>query len=281
MKHGVKHQRRRKRSLPAVTMTFVLSLLAFGAAILLPWLLRKEPSAESMPTDGGEGHQRAALLLIHDTDDRLTAVVAVHTDTRKLTMTAIGYPSQTEVAYHTALSTLERRYAEEGVEVARYVSALTGATYGKVMRLSVSAVAAFVASGGNGISYTLPEEVGALPIGEQTLTSLQIADVLRYDGWMQSLTGRAEAHAGIVAAIINQRLVPQRDITTMFQRFSSLCDDTVTVAEFSVIRDELSMLAAANDGSICRPYVPEGRAVGRAEDRRFVIDGKMGRLGGK
>ncbi|MBP3434713.1 MAG: hypothetical protein J6K62_00055 [Clostridia bacterium] len=249
----------------------MLSVLVFSAAIVLPWLLGGTVEPESSTVDVGQGKQRSLLLLIHDTDNTLTAAVAVHTDTRTLSVKAVGYPSHTEVSYQAGLSTLARRYAEEGVAAGQYLSAATGEAYDAVLRLSVSAVAAFVAGSGNGISYRLPEEVGILPQGEQTLTSLQIADVLRYNAWMQSLTGRAEAHAGIIAAIINRHLTPHRELSELFNRFAILCDDHVTISQFAAVRDELTALAAANNGAICRACVPEGRAVGYGEDRRFVI----------
>lgn len=273
MKHSVKRRRRLLfwGSWRTAIPTFAISLLIFGAAILLPWLPRGNAEQEISPADVGQGRERTMLLLIHDTDNTLTAAVSVHTDTRTLSVKAVGYPAQTEVPYQTALCTLGERYAEEGTAVASHLSAVSGDAYDAVVRLSVSAVAAFVAGSGNGITYVLTESVGVLPQGEQTLTSLQIADVLRYDGWMQSLTGRAEAHAGVVAAIINRYLTPHQDLSALFHRFAALCGDHVTVSGFAAVREELETLAAQNGGDICRASVPEGRAVGSARDRRFVI----------
>lgn len=273
MKHGAKRRWRFdfRGSWHSAIPAFAVSVLVFGAAILLPWLLGTAEGQETAPADVGQGKERSLLLLIHDFDNTLTAAVSVHTDTRTLSVKTVGFPAQTEVGYQTELCTLAERYAEEGTAVAARLSAVSGEDYDAVVRLSVSAVAAFVAGTGNGISYTLTEPVGVLPQGEQTLTSLQIADVLRYDGWMQSLTGRAEAHAGIIAAIINRYLTPEQDLTTLFHRFAALCGDRVTIAGFEAVREELAALAKANSGAVCHATVPAGRAVGSAEDRRFVI----------
>lgn len=238
---------------------------------MLPWLPGAATEPEASQADVGQGKERTMLLLIHDIGNTLTAAVSVHTDTRTMSVTAVGYPAQTEVSYQTELCTLAERYAEEGTAVAARLSAVSGEAYDAVVRMSVSAVAAFVAGSGNGISYALTEPVGVLPQGEQTLTSLQIADVLRYDGWMQSLTGSAEAHAGIVAAIINRYLTPHQEMSVLFNRFAALCGDHVTVSGFEAVREELEALAAENSGAVCRATVPEGRAAGSAENRRFVI----------
>ncbi len=271
MKHGAKRHRRRSVSrwltaLPA----FLLSVLVFGTAILLPWLLSGAADPEASQTDVRQGRERTLLLFIHDLGDTLTGAVCIRTDTGTLTVQAVGYPAQTEVSCGTTLCTLAERYEVEGTEAAQRLSAVTGETYDAVLRMSVSAVAAFVAYNGNGVVYTLPEPVGILAQGEQTLTSLQVADVLRFEGWLQSLTGQAAAHAGMIAAILNRYLSPHQDLDVLFERFSQLCDDRVTVAQFSVIRSELEALAAANTGTVCRATVPEGYAVGDGETRRFV-----------
>ena len=273
MRHAVGRFRKKRRPLTTSIPVFALSVLAFGAAIMLPWLMRGTVAPDASLVDGVQGKQRSLLLLVHDGHDELTAAVVIHTDTRTLSVQVTGYPAQTEVACGTDLSTLGRRYAEEGVAVGQYLSALSGEAYDATLRMSVSGIAAFVAECGGGVVYTLPEPIGRLPLGEQTLSSLQVADVLRYDGWMQNLTGRAEAHAGIVTAIINRYLVSSRNLEALFKSLTAFCEDSISIAQFSAVRDELEALAGANRGAICRACVPAGRAVGYGEDRRFVVEG--------
>ncbi len=274
MKHGAKRNRRRanirwKTAIP----TFLLSIAVFGVAVLLPWLTVKESGTNASQADATHGKDYTVLLLLHDIEDTLTAAVSIRADTRTMQVTVTGYPSQTEVDCGTRLSTLREQYAAEGVAVAQRLKAVAGEQYDGVIRLSISAVAAFVAALGNGVTYTLTEPVGVLDQGQQLLSSLQVADVLRYTAWKQRITGRAAAHAGLVAAIIDRYLVPRCDPEVLFRRFSSVCDDRITVSQFSAISKELERLAAANENGICRVIIPEGRVVGVGTDCRFVLAG--------
>ncbi len=270
LKHAVRGGRSRRWA--AVTATFVVALLLFGMVVVLPQWFSDAAEEELSATDTRQGRERSLLLMIYDFDNRLTGSVAVYTDARTLSMRAVGYPPQTEVRRNNELTTLAACYADEGSAAAERLSAVTGERYDAVLGLSVSAIAAFVARSGNGITYTLAEPVGKLADGEQTLTSLQIADVLRYRGWLQSLTGSADAHSGIITAIINRFLVPQNDLTALFNRFCEVCEDKVSIATFEVVRDDLALMAKANDGGICRAFVPEGRGVGSGELRRYALN---------
>lgn len=272
MRHGVPIRRqRRTRVWRTVLPTFLIAVAVFGTTVALPWLLHGVSQGDVAPAEAVQGKQRSLLLLIHDAENELTAAVAVGTDTAAMAVTAIGYPAQTEVRCAATLSTLAAAYGEVGVAAADRLSEATGEHYDAVLRFSVGAVASLVASLGNGIRYSLPETVGTLSAGEQTLTSLQVADVLRYTDWQRDVTGRAEVHAGVVAAIVNRYLTPGFNLEELFCAFAAQCEDSVSIAGFTLVREELERLAAVNDGTLCRIVVPAGFTVGTAAARRFVI----------
>ncbi len=274
MKHGARQKRRRWLTSSAVTagIAFLLSFLVFGGVLLLPLWLNREETPTPVEAGGTYGRERTVLVLVHDTDNTLTAAVAVGADTRTLTMRAVGYPACTEVVYRTRLCTLAECYAEEGAAVGEYLATASGTSFDGIWRLSVSAVAALAARMGNGVTYTLPEAVGTLPAGEQTLTSLQVADVLRFTGWKQQLTGQATAHAGIIAALINRYLTPQQNLTALFNMLTTLCDEQLTVSGFAAVENDLQRLAVANTGMLCSVSVPMGRTVGTGIARRYALE---------
>lgn len=270
MKHGAKRRFRLSSAQWTAIIAFVLSFLAFGAVFLLPPLLSRWERPKPMEALGEEGKQRTLLLFIHD-EGELTGAVALCSDTGRMQIRATGYPACTEVVYKTALRQLSECYAAEGSATAGFLSAVTGERYDAVISFSVESLGAFVARLGNGISYTLPERVGALPEGEQTLSALQIADVLSFADWEEGAVGQAAVHAGIVAAVCNRYLTPRCDITQAFNTLTSLCDERLTVAQFLVIKPELEQLAQTNQGAICVYAVPDGRMTGIGEARRFVL----------
>lgn len=273
MKHGVRHERRRWLTSSAVTagVAFLLSFLVFGGVLLLPLWLNRVEGPSPVEVDGAYGYERTVLVLVHDTDNTLTAAVAVSADTRTLTMRAVGYPACTEAVYRTRLCTLADFYAGEGAAAGDYLSSVSGTSFDGVWQLSISAVAALAAQLGNGVTYTLPEAVGTLPAGAQTLTSLQVADVLRFTGWTQQSTGQAAAHAGIIAALINQYLTPQQNLTAVFNTLTALCDERLTVSGFAAVENDLQRLAVANTGTLCSVSVPMGRTVGIGNERRYAL----------
>lgn len=273
MKHGARPKRRKWLTSSAVTVgiAFVVSFLVFGGVLLLPLWLDGDETPTPVEAGGTYGRERTVLVLVHDTDNTLTAAVAVSADTRTLTMRAVGYPACSEVVYRTRLCTLAECYAEEGAAAGEYLAAALGTSFDGVWQLSVSAVAALSARMGNGVTYTLPEAVGALAAGEQTLTSLQVADVLRFTGWKQQLTGQAAAHAGVIAALINRYLTPQQNLTALFNMLTALCDERLTVSGFAAMEEDLHRLATANTGALCSAAVPAGRAVGTGMTRRYAL----------
>lgn len=268
MKHGAK--RRWFTSVwVTATVAFFVSLAVFSATFLIPRFIAQWDRPAPAEVVGEQGRTRSVWLLLHE-GDRLTSAVWIGGDTATLTIDVVGYPANTEVVYSTALCPLWQCYRETDVACTTYLEAVSGRTADATISLSADAFAAFTARLGNGISYTLPEPVGMLPQGQQQLMPLQIADVLRFDEWEDTVTGQATANADIVKIVIDRYLNTQCDLDAAFRALTALCEQHLTIAQFTVLRPDLETLAG--DGVVCTSSVPQGHLSGIDKYRRYVLE---------
>lgn len=270
MKHGARRQRRLFSYSLMVALAFWGALVLFGATMWMPWG-EQEYKPEAVEAVGERGQSRTVLLLVHDAENQLTGAVSVKGDTRTLTMCACAYPVETEVMCGTQVWTLAQCYTAGGKAAAASLETATQEQYDAIVLLSAEAVSHMVAYWGNGVMYVLPESVGALPAGEQVLTSVQMADLLRYTGWSDKGIGQATVHAGLTAAVLNRYLTAACDLQQAFSRLTSLCEEHLTVAQFTAVRGELEQLAAANHGAICTASVAQGRWVESETASRYLL----------
>lgn len=269
MKHAAKRVIKHHSVKIAAVLVFLAATAIFALIVLLP--LADLPADEPQEVVGVQGKERRFLLLIRDREDTLAGAVVVKTDTAAIRVQVTGYPKQTEVIRETMVETLTSCYAEKGVGVSEYLTAVTEDTYDAVLRLSADAIGDLVARLGVGIPYDLREAVGNIPAGEQTLTARQIGEVLCHEGWSWSAVGQAQVQAELTAAIVDRCLSPRQEVITLFNALAALCDDRLTVARFTVLRDELELLAASNTEGLCEVNVPAGRFVGVEGARRYVL----------
>lgn len=267
MKHSERRQRRRIPHPITVVLTFGGALLLFGAMLWMPWLKPGQTDTVKAAVEQGQTH--TVLLLIHNAQNQLTGVVSVRADTRTLTMYACAYPTETEVLFGTQVGTLAQCYAANKKVVA-CLEVAANERYDAVLTLSVKAISRMIAHRGNGLMYVLPEPVGMLPAGKQLLTAVQVSDLFVYTGWSQK-NGQAEAQAGLIAAVLNRYFTASCDLQQAFSQLTALCEEHLTVAQFTAIRSELEQLAAANNGGICIAQVAQGRWVGNGESRRYLL----------
>lgn len=267
MKHGAK-KRWFSSAWVTAAVAFVLSLTVFSAAFLIPWFISHWDRPDPAEVLGEQGHTRTLWLLLYD-DETLTSALWICGDTRTLTIDVTAYPANTEVVYSTALCPLWQCYREVKTDCVSYLEAVSGRTADGTISLSVDAFATLVSHLGNGIPYTLSEPVGMLPQGEQLLTPLQIADVLRFDEWEDAVTGQAIANGTVVKTVIDRYYNTQCDLDAAFRALTAVCEQHLTIAQFTVIRSDLEMLAG--DGVVCTVSVPSGRVSGVDTYRRYVL----------
>lgn len=263
----------RQRFLRRVTvLVFAVSLCLFAAAPLGVYYRRAAGVAAVPPVTAEEtGARRTALLCFHR-DGALTAAVAVCGDTRTHTVTARGYPAHTEVTYGTRVTTLADCYTAAGAAGAGTALAqVTGETYGAALSLSITAAGRLAVATGSGLPYTLTEAVGTLPAGTQTLTAVQITDLLAYTGWAQQESGQATIHAELTAAAINRALTPSCDLQRLFTQLAAACEERLSIAQFAAVRGDWERLAAAGTGTLCTAETAAGIRVGTADAPRYLL----------
>lgn len=268
MKHSARHQKwvaRLTRTWVTVAGAFVLSLLAFGFVLLLPFITERL-FADDTPEEvlGERGVQRAVWLVFHQ-GDTLTGMVMLISDTRTMTMQAIGYPPQTEIIDRVTVTTAAALYPKRGDQVAAMIRELP------VLSVSVSGAAALMGQLSGNLPMTLSQPVGELPAGSLSLTPLQAATVLKFDGWEQGGVGQASAHAHLLAAFFNRTLTNTVNLETAFGKLTSLCDTKLNVSQFEAVRDDLAALGAANTGTICEARVVAGYMTGIKDKQRYVL----------
>lgn len=267
MKHAVKRKRWVKwlsRTPVTVAGAFLLCLLAFGFVLLIPfiteWMVPDEVSEEAL---GERGVRRSVWVVLHD-GDRLTGMVKLISDTRTMTMTAIGYPPQTEIIDDVTLTTAATLYRKQGERAIALIEELP------VLSLPVGGAATLMGQLSGNMPITLPQSVGELPAGSLALRPLQVAMVLKFDGWEQGGVGQAWAHAQLTATFLNRALSKALDLDAAFGKLTAVCDSRLNVSQLAAVRDELSALGAANGGMICQARVVSGYMTGIGENQRYV-----------
>ena len=268
MKHGAK--RCLTRGQCAAMLTFLVALPLFALILLLPLrtVYKNTPLSEAATEIG---KVRTALLLVHDEYNQLTGAVCVKIDTVRMCVDVIAYPKQTEVTNKTSVLTLKECYSTAGAKSAERLAEVTKESYDTVLRFSANGVGEFVSLMGGGVTYTLTETMGLLNAGEQWLTSQQLTELLSYNGWSDPIKTQAETHCGVIAAIVNAFLLPQYDLTTSFNALTTVCEDRLTIAQFTAIKEEFQKLAKSNTNGVCRMRVATGEVVGIGSNERYVL----------
>lgn len=249
MKHAVPA---RHVTAKTVMLAFMASFAVFCAIVLFSVFSGKEKPSDPAEVGAPLERVRTAALFFRDTDNRLTGAVLLTTDTRLLKMTAVGYASNTEIGG----CPLSELYQKDPQTAGEQLCEEYGSSADGVLTFSVSNVAALLVYLKDRLSLTLPEQVGVLPAGESTLTPMQVADVLRYQGWADGAAGCARIHAQTVAAIFNRYLKPERNLESDFKELTELCDDRLSISSFEAVKDEFAALAKANSGTICTALIP-------------------------
>lgn len=266
MKHAAKKNRSRHLSRTAVTVAgaFLLSFVLFGLVLLLPGVIAKlKPDDEPEQVAGARGVQRQTWLLFHE-GKRLTGLVRFTTDTRTMTVTAVGYPPQTEVIDGVEVTTAAAVYARDGERAAALIDPLP------VLSFSVDGAAALMGQVAGNLPLTLAQTVGDLPAGRLTLTPLQAAEVLRFEGYEQGGVEAARVHTALVAAFCNRALTAAANFESAFRALSATCDTRLNISQFEAVRDDLAALGAANTGSLCTARVVSGTLTGNPP--RYVAE---------
>ncbi len=191
-------------------------------------------------------------------------------------------PMPAELALPDAeTDTLIRRFATGGVETAHMaLSAYLGKSVDYFVVLSYDNVETYFTALDSSLVVKLPKDVDQqtpgqgfsihLQAGEQALTAKQAANLLRCDNWQNGRRERANMHAAMVSAYINQFFSTNRSLAADHADLLKVSYTNLNSDRFSVIEPSLSYLADLNKELLCTSTNIEGSFTGAGETLRFT-----------
>lgn len=179
--------------------------------------------------------------------------------------------------------TLSRRFATGGADAAQMaLSAYIGKNVDYYVELSYKNVENYFTQLAASLIVKIPKDVdqqapdGSFSIhlseGEQALTPKQTANLLRCDNWQGGRRERANMHAAVVSAYINQFITDARTLSADHTVLMSLAYTNLGSERFATIEPPLSYLADLNKELLCTTTNIEGAFTGAGETLRFTPD---------
>lgn len=246
----------------------------------------EEPTALPLST---MDQRTAVAVYITDYDNRLQSVVLamIHADLTDTKISTIGLPKETVLGNVT----LEDWYADS-VESAQaalntYFSKTESVTpvknYFVFTYYEIPEVIDGIKKRGNRFLFTLendlyenPDDGGEsinLSAGKQSLISSQVTDLFRYTAWPLGTQQRAQKHAEIVAAFLNQT-IPDADPATLKNNHTLLYTASL-ISDYNAAAYEPSApvfkeIAGCKNTEICQTLDTKGTFSDAAT--RFTLD---------
>lgn len=177
--------------------------------------------------------------------------------------------------------TLARRFMTGGADAAQMaLSAYIGKTVDYYAVFSYGKVESYFTQLSTPLIVKLPKDVdqqatdGSFSIhlseGEQALTPKQTANLLRCDNWQGGRRERANMHAAVVSAYINQFIAANRTLSADHAALMSLSYTNLNSERFSTIEPPLSYLANLNKELLCTSTNIDGSFTGAGDTLRFT-----------
>lgn len=298
-------KRRRKSERPSSSgmlyfiLAFVICLVLFaGIGVLwwhiadpeIPFLQNTGTTAATTTTTQPVGRfsvndRFSVAVYITDNDNALQTVslALFKPDTDNVSV----IPLPAELALPDAdTDTLARRFATGGADAAQMaLSAYIGKPLDYYVVLSYNTVESYFTQLSAPLVVKLPKDVdqqsadGSFSIhlseGEQALTPKQIANLLRCDNWQAGKRERANMHATVVSAYINQFIAKDRALSSDHTLLASLTDTNLTGERFSTIEPPLSYLANLSKDLLCTSTNIDGNFAGAGGNLRFHPDASI------
>lgn len=228
-KRNPSKKRRRVNNVVVFLVVFILFLIVFGLVCL--WAVLKlneerlQQSGSNTASQGSlsavqytEADARNLFLVTVDGSDPAGFVV-LRTDPANARIRTMALPVETELADGTTLTTLKAYYLDKGAkESADAVGSLLGLNFQNYAVMTYANLEKMMGYFGNGVIFEIPENLSyqdsetgyfiEMDGGRRTLTAPQMLNVLRYPQWNGGKRQIADIQAQMVAAILNQYLVP-------------------------------------------------------------------------
>lgn len=273
-------------------VTFIVFLVLFGGVMAFGvsefWRQSRqneeqpsEPTVTTSPSPGFTTADTRRLLLITEENGTAQGFVLLSAEPASARIRATALPRETAVTVGTTQTRLFELYRSGGTAaVAERVGALLDVTVDNTAVITYEGIRRLVTYLGDGVIFTLPESVvyenadGAtvtMKSGARTLSATQVTDLLAYDGWNGGRRARTQIQGEMVAAVINQYLLPSRfdERDTDFQAIMGFWRSDILASQFSAARDGLLFLARRNQNDICVFSVAAGDFVGAGDAVRF------------
>lgn len=285
-----KHQK--LNSVIVFLIAFVLFLLVFGGLCLWAFVRineeRRGEASEPASVVSQAGpvftEEDAGNLLVVTVDDSAArGFIVVHSDPLNTRIRTLAVPRETAVDVGTEQQRLFELYAKQGVQEAEAaVGRLLGLEFGNYAVITYENVEKYISRLSDGLIFTLPEDLNyqdpegkasiKLEGGPRTLTASQVVNVMRYPNWYGGRKQQADVQAQLLAALINQYLLPARDLQSDFETLTGVIQSDIKISHFTKAKTGLEYLASRNtEGAICSSVSLEGSYVGTGEAIRFEM----------
>lgn len=295
-----KKSRRKWSSTAIFLMAFVLCIVVFGVAGV--WFVSRMHTADGNRAAGlsagnavsGEADERLfsendaqSLLLITTLDNEAQNFLVMRLDPAATEIQVVSLPPETAVAVGTRTARLRELYGKgtrtEISQVQQAAGTVLGLSIDHYAVASYDEVEEIIAYCGNQLVFTIPEEMHysdaestylRLSPGEQILSGIQVANILRYPVtyWSGGHAQHARIPAELCAAFIDQNLTPEGEKSgdAVFKDLVNLLSSNdLLISHYYQAQAALTHLAEENDGSICRVVSIEGEYVGSGATLTF------------
>ena len=252
------------RRIVSFVLASLLLLLAIG--VMVAWMVihfhqstPTTPSNDSDTTSQYEDPLTAvdSSLIIFDMD-QTPRFVLVKTDPARSVVNVAPVPANITDEQGNTLPSILSKHGS--MKVIQTVSAALDLSIAHYITWSAKGSQTFLNELDAGIVLTLPESVAytdengitvRLQAGEQKLTGTQAAAVLQFSAW-QDTTLTQTVPAQIVAAVLNQYLVPEQRLDGYFAALADSAQTDLRIDNYNGFRRVLSHLSEHNTGALCR-----------------------------
>ena len=263
-----------------ITITLSILALLLAVAVMLVWMFWDRltaPNQSDVSSDPQTQYEEPltsvdSTLVILDFPD-VKRYLLVQSVPARNTIHVVNIPANLAIKETDTLSTLLEKHGS--LRVTQAVSEALALPVNHYLTLSPSGAYAFLKDLERGVSYNLPEDVQytdengnstRLKAGEQLLSGVQVSGVLRYNGWKS--TSNENIAASIIAALINQYVVPNQRLDGYFAALADTAQTDLRIDNYNAFRRILTHLATNNNGLLCRVVT----LIGTETDGRFIPD---------
>lgn len=231
----------------------------------------------------------SVAVYITDNQGNLQTVslVMVHPDQETTPISVVGLPAEFSLSDTSQTDTLQNSYRLPYIDVAQ--DALC-AYFEKDIRyyvvLTYNQIEEQLTDLGGNLLYTVkkPIDITAkdksysvkLSAGETSLTTKQVTNLFRFDDWQGGRIERAQMHADLIAAYLNQFLSSSRDLQNDYQVLRrNAADMNLSDQDFKSIQPTLRDLSNKGLDALCTRLNTTGSFFGSGNTLRFVASQDM------